>query len=517
MTPALLFRRQAVDKTPFLDGKLVLFRLDSDRSRTWKCRIQIGAGTGAVFLDTRSPHLPQARSIAIQLSGTLDGIVATVGIEKMRSHPHFEEIERNFSFDGAGAASAPVRSEPAKSAPDREDAARPAAVSGYLTDKLAGLTRRRNTDPPAAERTEEAPEVAPAIAIAIAPEVVEAEDPPVVPRRPFWTSTTSALGVLIAVCALFITGTILLKDIFAASLALNALILAVFLVGCIGEFRRWADAPADPSAEEEVLRAGEDGTFYAASTASVLDDAFRSSYSTAREELTSLLLASTRRRINMSRSFGTYCCASLVMLGLFGTFLGLMSSVNNIQFLLDALSPARDVSVLFESTQSIIFSSLGSMSVAFSTTFFGLTGSIMLGFLGRAVSLQQEKAYKDLELRLSDTGPQREGPNTSELDRLIEAAPSLRNFRTLTSQADSARASLLRHVEAVVKNAVAERRKQMARLMADTDGIQDVFAGALNAADRASARGRSGAPGATTSTVVAPPARAGLLGRLLKT
>jgi hypothetical protein len=78
-----------------------------------------------------------------------------------------------------------------------------------------------------------------------------------------------------------------------------------------------------------------------------------------------------------------YIIGIMVFLGLIGTFWGLLITVSGVQEVLDALDPrqAQDAAMFAAQLKSSIGGLLGGMSTAFSTSLFGLAGTVVLGFV----------------------------------------------------------------------------------------------------------------------------------------
>ena len=77
-----------------------------------------------------------------------------------------------------------------------------------------------------------------------------------------------------------------------------------------------------------------------------------------------------------------YIIATMVFLGLIGTFWGLLITVSGVREVLDTLDPRREIRAAFATQlKSSIGGLLGGMSTAFSTSLFGLAGTVLLGFV----------------------------------------------------------------------------------------------------------------------------------------
>ena len=202
----------------------------------------------------------------------------------------------------------------------------------------------------------------------------------------------------------------LLVDAFQSNPFLNGLIILVLVAGVIYNLRqamvigpsaRWVqrlnrgDEP-DPERAPALIRA----------MARMLKDA------NARRPIghgLSLTQASTRAildsigvRIDEGREFGRYAANLLVFLGLLGTFWGLLQTVNGIADVIGNLassqgSGADAVGQLIRNLNE----PLSGMGTAFSSSLFGLGGSLVVGFLDIQAGKAQNRFYSDLEDWLS--------------------------------------------------------------------------------------------------------------------
>jgi hypothetical protein len=93
-----------------------------------------------------------------------------------------------------------------------------------------------------------------------------------------------------------------------------------------------------------------------------------------------------------------YIIGTMVFLGLIGTFWGLLITVSGVREVLDTLDPrqAQDATTFATQLKSSIGGLLGGMSTAFSTSLFGLAGTVVLGFVD--VQTRQARAWFLAEL-----------------------------------------------------------------------------------------------------------------------
>jgi hypothetical protein len=115
------------------------------------------------------------------------------------------------------------------------------------------------------------------------------------------------------------------------------------------------------------------------------------------------ILDSIATRLDESRDIARYLTGLLVFLGLLGTFWGLLDTVGSIGKVIQSLEVGGDAGAIFENLKSGLSAPLGGMGIAFSSSLFGLAGSLVLGFLDLQASQAQNRFYTDLEDWLSTT------------------------------------------------------------------------------------------------------------------
>ncbi len=193
---------------------------------------------------------------------------------------------------------------------------------------------------------------------------------------------------------------------FMANPGLNGLIFGVLGIGIILAFRqvirifpevRWVNdfRVSDPGL---ALR---DAPVLLAPMASLLGNRLgRASISTL--TLRSIL-DSVGTRLDESRDIGRYLTGLLVFLGLLGTFWGLLETVGSIGGVISGLQVQGDAGVIFEDLKRGLGQPLAGMGIAFSSSLFGLAGSLILGFLDLQAGQAQNRFYNELEDWLSGT------------------------------------------------------------------------------------------------------------------
>ncbi|HVZ13849.1 MAG TPA: flagellar motor protein MotA [Bauldia sp.] len=192
---------------------------------------------------------------------------------------------------------------------------------------------------------------------------------------------------------------------FQANPALNSVIIAVLFIGIGLSFRqiirlfpeiRWVNTfrIAEPGIEVDrppVLLAP---------MATLLGDRIgRMAIST---QTMRSILDSIQMRLDEDRDMGRYLTSLLIFLGLLGTFWGLLQTVAAVASTIQNLNvSSSNTGVIFEDLKAGLAAPLQGMGVAFSSSLFGLSGSLILGFLDLQAGQGQHMFYNDLEDWLS--------------------------------------------------------------------------------------------------------------------
>jgi hypothetical protein len=110
------------------------------------------------------------------------------------------------------------------------------------------------------------------------------------------------------------------------------------------------------------------------------------------------LLDGIGSRLNETRETSRYLIGVLVFLGLLGTFYGLLETVRSVGGVIGGLDVGgNDLARAFANLKSGLESPLAGMGTAFSSSLFGLAGSLVLGFLDLQAGQAQNRFYTELE------------------------------------------------------------------------------------------------------------------------
>jgi hypothetical protein len=114
------------------------------------------------------------------------------------------------------------------------------------------------------------------------------------------------------------------------------------------------------------------------------------------------ILDSIGSRLDEARDISRYLVGLLIFLGLLGTFWGLLETINSVGTTINSLDTgSNDGLVIFEELKTGLEAPLKGMGTAFSSSLFGLAGSLILGFLDLQASQAQNRFYNELEDWLS--------------------------------------------------------------------------------------------------------------------
>jgi hypothetical protein len=118
------------------------------------------------------------------------------------------------------------------------------------------------------------------------------------------------------------------------------------------------------------------------------------------------VLDSIGARLDEARDIARYLTGLLVFLGLLGTFWGLIETVGSIGTVIKSLQTGTDTAGLFDDLKSGLSAPIAGMSIAFTSSLFGLAGSLILGFLDLEAGQAQNRFFGELEDSLTASAQQ---------------------------------------------------------------------------------------------------------------
>ena len=221
------------------------------------------------------------------------------------------------------------------------------------------------------------------------------------PRRFLVRMILFLVAVLVVLAVLFPQ----LQGAFLANVPLNGLILGVLLLGIIYNFRQVT--MLDPEvAWIESFRYNQPTVSQPKAPKLLAPMATMLGERKDRLSLSALsmrsLLDGIQSRLDESRDISRYIIGLLIFLGLLGTFWGLLDTVASIRGVISSLSiGSGDVNTVFSDLKSGLNAPLSGMGTAFSSSLFGLGGSLVLGFLDLQGGQAQNHFFTQLEDWLS--------------------------------------------------------------------------------------------------------------------
>jgi hypothetical protein len=220
--------------------------------------------------------------------------------------------------------------------------------------------------------------------------------------KPLSTPNVFLVGMACFLVLVGFVALILYKQIalaFNANPGLNGLIILVLAIGAIFAFRqiirlfreiRWVN-----SLRSERVRPPRRGPRLLAPMATLINaGAGARGLSTATSRA---ILDSVGTRLDEGRELNRYLIGLLVFLGLLGTFWGLLETVHSISGVINAMQTGADASTMFDDLKTGLAAPIAGMSISFTSSLFGLAGSLILGFLDLQAGQAQNRFYTELE------------------------------------------------------------------------------------------------------------------------
>lgn len=288
------------------------------------------------------------------------------------------------------------------------------------------------------------------------------------PMSYFWTMAIFLILAGFAGAILFRQA----REAFVANPGLNGLILGVAIIGILLAFNhvlalrpevRWfnsfrAAGSTDKAGRDPVLLAPMRALMSSSQTGALSTTALRS------------ILDSIASRLDEQRDITRYLTGLLVFLGLLGTFWGLLGTIGSINTVIQGLDAGTGQSSdILNTLKESLSAPLTGMATAFSASLFGLSGSLILGFLDLQAGRAQNRFYNELEnwlssvtdvshdfapavARVAATG------STDELKALSEQLVKITQDGGSNQRSTAAMASLAEGIQGLVRNMRTEQQ-----------------------------------------------------------
>jgi hypothetical protein len=279
---------------------------------------------------------------------------------------------------------------------------------------------------------------------------------------------------------------------------LNGLILGVLLLGIVYSFRRVLGLKPEIR-WIEAFRASHPGFSLQAAprllapVATVLGEQERRGRFVLPPMSARYLLDSISARLDESRDISRYQVGLLIFLGLLGTFWGLLQTIGSVGQVINELSVGEgDLVTVFDSLKAGLAAPMSGMGTAFSSSLFGLAGSLVLGFLDLQGTQAQNSFYNDVEewfsglTRLSSAEPLLGGSDVSipaYVQALLEqTAENLEGLQRSVARSEENQTTVHSGLIALTErlsalgDQIATEQALLARLIASQEELRPVLA-----------------------------------------
>ncbi|MCF6195758.1 MAG: hypothetical protein L3J50_03565 [Emcibacter sp.] len=249
-----------------------------------------------------------------------------------------------------------------------------------------------------------------------------------------------------------------LQGAFATNPGLNGLIAGVLLIGIIMSIRQVTMlSPAtiwiEKFRKSESSEVPGDAPKIIAPMAAMMGESDRKLSLSALSMRT--ILDGIAARMDEGREITRYFIGLLIFLGLLGTFWGLLGTIGSIKDTINNLTVgSNDISILFDDLKDGLSAPLGGMGTAFSSSLFGLAGSVVLGFIDLQAGQAQGRFFNDLEDWLSGVTKLSRGSSLAAVEGgdasvpayvsalLEQSADSLENLHNVIARSEERRADV---------------------------------------------------------------------------
>lgn len=268
------------------------------------------------------------------------------------------------------------------------------------------------------------------------------------------------------------------SEAFMANPALNGLIIGVLVIGIGHNFRQvlrlqheigWVESVRDPGPDTPPSR-GRPVLLATLAAAFGEERGVRFSAVSMRS-----ILDGVQSRVEEAGETARYLAGLLIFLGLIGTFWGLIQTVSAISDVIDGLQVSSgDMSEVFGDLKAGLDAPLAGMGTAFSSSLFGLSGALVLGFLDLQSSQASSRFVNELEewlssltrLTSSGAGTMLEDAEQSVpayIQALLETtAENLEGLRRIVARTEEGRHTIGRNLELLAERlgALADRTRE---------------------------------------------------------
>lgn len=195
-------------------------------------------------------------------------------------------------------------------------------------------------------------------------------------------------------------------------------------------------------------------------------------------------------RLEESREISRYFTQLLIFLGLLGTFWGLLGTIGAIGGTINGLSvDGSDIALMFDELKAGLQAPLAGMGTAFSSSLFGLAGSLIMGFMDLQATQSQTRFYNDVEDWLASVthlsrGEVSEGvasPSSYMTALMEQTADGIDRLQRTLKQSDDSRAQGQQTMTAIAESlaALGDRLEAQSAQMASNKQSDTALAAAI--------------------------------------
>ncbi len=197
-----------------------------------------------------------------------------------------------------------------------------------------------------------------------------------------------------------------LQTFFLTNQTLNTLILSILFIGIFFILRQLLILESEVNWLNNILKTqkGLKTSIKSPQLLKYLDNFLRKNKGNVIFSQSSLkaITESLEGRILESREISKYLIGLTIFLGLLGTFWGLLETINSVGTTVNNLDFSENTQKLFKVLKQGLEDPLSGMGTAFSSSLFGLGGSLILGFLDLQNNQAQNRFFNTVEEKLSD-------------------------------------------------------------------------------------------------------------------
>jgi len=175
-------------------------------------------------------------------------------------------------------------------------------------------------------------------------------------------------------------------------------------------------------------------------------------------EQAATLLESIAVRLDDGREVLRYLGGLLVFLGLLGTFWGLLETVSSVGNVIKTLRTGAEAGVLFDELKAGLAAPLAGMGLSFSSSLFGIAGSLILGFLELQVAQSQRRFRNEMESFLGASTAASPAANLDGLGERFDKLHAAMQDGANSRAAAQAMANLAEGIQGLVQHMRSEQQ-----------------------------------------------------------